>query len=293
MKKVLILGGTRFFGKRLVQYLLQEGKSEITVATRGNTPLPFGEEVRHLIVDREVEEQLRAAAEKEEWDIVYDNICYSPDAAMDAVKLFDGRTKKYVFTSSLSVYDAGVKDAMEEEDFDPSTYGIQHGRHDRFTYQEGKRQAEAVFMQQASFPVVCVRFPIVLGTDDYTKRLHFHVDRIKEGRPIGLPNLNARMGFIHSEEAARFLAWAGASSITGPVNAASQNTISLGELMELIESKTGQKAMLTKDTEEDAASPFGVEASWYMNTNTAAEAGFEFDNLNDWLPKLVDQLALN
>ncbi|SFS54212.1 NAD-dependent epimerase/dehydratase family protein [Paenibacillus sp. 453mf] len=293
MKKILILGGTRFFGKRLVEYLLHEGKSEITVATRGNTPLPFGEEVRHLIVDREVEEQLRLAAGREAWDLVYDNICYSPDAAKDAVKVFDGRTNKYIFTSSLSVYDAGVKDAFEEADFDPSTYTIQQGRHDRFTYQEGKRQAEAVFIQQASFPVVCVRFPIVLGTDDYTKRLHFHVDRIREDRPIGLPNLNARMGFIQSEEAARFLAWAGESSITGPVNAASNHTISLGELIKLIETKAGKKALLTKEAGEDAASPFGVDASWYMNTNKAAEAGFEFEDLNEWLPKLVDQLVLD
>ncbi|EKN66902.1 hypothetical protein BABA_13477 [Neobacillus bataviensis LMG 21833] len=35
-----------------------------------------------------------------------------------------------------------------------------------FTYAEGKRQAEAVLFQQATFPVVAVRFPIVMGVDD-------------------------------------------------------------------------------------------------------------------------------
>jgi len=40
MKKVLVMGGTRFFGKKLVQHLLDEG-NEVTIATRGRTPDPY------------------------------------------------------------------------------------------------------------------------------------------------------------------------------------------------------------------------------------------------------------
>ncbi|MCM3781792.1 NAD-dependent epimerase/dehydratase family protein [Neobacillus mesonae] len=291
MRKILILGGTRFFGKRLVEDLLHNKDAEITVATRGNTPTPFEEAVKHLVIDRENADSLRLAALAEEWDVVYDNICYSPDAALDAVKLFEGRTKRYVFTSSLSVYDAGTKDSFVEEDFDPYTYRIHYGSRDHFTYQEGKRQAEAVFVQKASFPVICVRFPIVLGADDYTKRLHFHVEHIEEGKAIGLPNLEAHMGFIHSPEAARFLAWAGEGNIDGPVNAASNGTISLGQLIHLIEKETGKQAEIQKDAGEEHASPFGIESSWFMDTNKAVKAGFKFDDLNHWLPDLIQQLT--
>jgi nucleoside-diphosphate-sugar epimerase len=51
------------------------------------------------------------------------------------------------------------------------------------TYAEGKRMAEAVLFQKASFPVVSVRFPIILGPDDYSKRLRFQVRRISSGEP--------------------------------------------------------------------------------------------------------------
>lgn len=52
LKKVLVLGGTRFFGKHLVEYLLQAGH-DVTIATRGVTEDSFGNEVKRIIVDRE------------------------------------------------------------------------------------------------------------------------------------------------------------------------------------------------------------------------------------------------
>lgn len=36
MRRILILGGTRFFGKRLVERLLEDSKNEVTILTRGN-----------------------------------------------------------------------------------------------------------------------------------------------------------------------------------------------------------------------------------------------------------------
>lgn len=40
--KILMLGGTKYFGRRLVHLLIQDGH-DITVATRGNTEDDFGE----------------------------------------------------------------------------------------------------------------------------------------------------------------------------------------------------------------------------------------------------------
>ena len=52
MKSALILGGTQFVGKRLVQLLIDEGV-DVTIATRGKTPDSFGDRVSRLIIDRE------------------------------------------------------------------------------------------------------------------------------------------------------------------------------------------------------------------------------------------------
>ena len=57
MKKILVFGGTRFFGKALVQRLINKGH-EVTIATRGQTKDEFGPSVKRIIVDRENKESL-------------------------------------------------------------------------------------------------------------------------------------------------------------------------------------------------------------------------------------------
>ncbi|MBY0087266.1 NAD-dependent epimerase/dehydratase family protein [Brevibacillus brevis] len=287
MKKVLVLGGTRFFGKRLVQLLVETG-ADVTVATRGLTQVELPATVKRITLDRDDIHSLMAAGE-EQWDVVYDNICYSSQNAMDACKVFRGKVGKYVLTSTLSVYDY-AEEPLQEEAFDPYTYAINRKTRDEITYQEGKRQAEAVFFQEKAFPVVAVRFPIVLAEDDYTRRLWFHIEHVQEERPIGITNPATQMCFIHAQEAAQFLEWVATASITGPVNACSDGTVSLAELMETIAQTVGKPVRIEKTTDASDASPFGFAASFYMNNGKAKAAGFPFWSLDEWLPALIQSL---
>jgi nucleoside-diphosphate-sugar epimerase len=223
------------------------------------------------------------------WDVIYDNICFSPDEASEACRIFDAKAKRYIVTSSLSVYDSSPE-VLTESIFDPQTYPVRKGGKDDFTYQEAKRQAEAVFMQQATFPVVAVRFPIVLGTDDYTKRLHFHIEHVREGTEIGIPNSTAQISFIRSDEAADFLLWLGHTPLTGPVNACSDGTVRIGEIISIIEQTTGKQAVVKEKTADEHMSPFGITQSWYMDTSKAQSEGYSFLSLNEWLPELITSL---
>lgn len=288
MKKVLVLGGTRFFGKRLVQLLVESG-ADVTVATRGIADVQLPPSVKRLKLDRDDKDSLAVAGE-EKWDIVYDNICYSSQNAMDAMRVFEGKAGKYILTSTLSVYDFSAE-ALKEEDFDPYGYEIRPLARDKVTYQEGKRQAEAVCFQQADFPVVAVRFPIVLAEDDYTKRLHFHIEHIWQERPIGLADPEAILCFIHAQEAAEFLLWAGNSTVAGPVNACSLGTIRQRQLMETIGDIVGKPARIVPEKEAVDQSPFAFPASFYMETRKAEEAGFKFRQLDDWLPELIRMIS--
>ncbi|WP_339316128.1 NAD-dependent epimerase/dehydratase family protein [Paenibacillus sp. FSL R10-2734] len=290
MRKILIIGGTRFFGKRLVERLQQDSANDVTILTRGETSDPFGDRVQRIHADRFQRSELAQAVGDTLWDIIYDNICYSPDEADQASRIFDGKTKRYILTSSLSVYDSS-EEALTEDIFDPETYPIHYGGRNDFTYQEGKRLAEAVFMQQATFPVAAVRFPIVLGTDDYTRRLHFHIEHVRNVLPIGIPNPEAHISFIRSDEAADFLYWLGCSStVTGPFNACSDGTVRIKDILTMIEAETEKQAIIQTQTEDEHMSPFGIEQSWYMNTNKAQSEGYKFLILKDWLPELVRSL---
>lgn len=290
MRKILILGGTRFFGKRLVERLLQDSANDVTILTRGETSDSFEDLVHRIHADRFQPNELVQAVGDTLWDVVFDNICYSPDEADQARRIFDGKTKRYILTSSLSVYDFS-EEALTEEIFDPETYSIRYGGRNDFTYQEGKRLAEAVFMQQATIPVAAVRFPIVLGIDDYTRRLHFHIEHVRNELPIGVPNPEAQISFIRSDEAADFLYWLGCcSTATGSFNACSDGTVRIKDILTIIEEETGKQAIIQSQTADEHMSPFGIEQSWFMNTTKAQSAGYKFLNLNVWLPELINSL---
>ena len=291
MKNILVLGGTRFFGRKLVEKLLEEGHN-VTIMTRGQSGNPFGNRVDHIVVNRQDKEALANAVAGRTYDIVYDNICYSPNEAKQFCDVFNGKVKKLVFTSTLSTYEANGT-PHKEEDFNPYTYKIRMGDTNEFTYGEGKRQAEAVFFKYAKFTVVAVRFPIVMGEDDYTKRLHFHVEHILKEEPMGFVNMNAEMSFILASEAAAFLYFAGMENIEGPYNATSHGTIALNDLIQLIEKKINKRAKISLLDDAPNRSPYAIPNSWYMLPTKAEQAGFQFTNLKNWLETLVEDIVID
>lgn len=284
MAKVLVIGGTRFFGKHLVEKLVQQGH-DVTIATRGQHDNPFDERVHHTILDRTNSSELREAFEETVYDIVYDNICYTPKEAMELCAILNDHTTRLIFTSTMSVYEAdGV--AKREEDFNAINYIYDLIPSQQHSYAEGKRQAEAVFEDYANFPVVAVRFPIVMGEDDYTSRLSYYVEHIEQGEAIEFVNLDAEMSFILADEAAEFLYWAGFANIEGPYNATANGKISMRKLIQTIEQVVDKEAIILEGT-----SPYSIPASWYMTNAKATEAGFTFTQLTDWLKPLIEKIA--
>lgn len=166
--KVLIIGGTNFFGKRLVQKLIQESH-DVSILTRGNKALDFKGQFEHIKLDRLDKTAMGSKFENSSWDLIYDQVCYDYQTAKDACEIFNGKVKHYVFTSSQSVYEAGAH--LKEADFNPEKHSFEKEETAISNYGEAKRQAEVGFARHAEFKTTYVRFPIVHGVDDYTQRL--------------------------------------------------------------------------------------------------------------------------
>lgn len=290
MGKALVLGGTRFFGVQLVEALLGKG-FEVTVATRGNSTDSFGERVNRVVVDRLDGRDMQKVFNGTEWDIVFDQICYSSQEAIDAINVFTAKTKKYVFTSSKSVYENKSGDkGFTEEDLNPFEYKLNVGPKEDFSYGEGKRQAEAAFFGRAPFPVVAVRFPIVLGINDYTERLNYYIRKVRDQEDVHFVNLEAAMDFISEEEAGDFLAWIGQSDFEGPINATSNGHVKMGELLECIEEKVEKSAKVVATTEEESGSPYNISETWLVSNEKAKFLGYEFRDLKEYLPGLIGEV---
>src|SRR4030095_12352363 len=99
--RILILGGTGFTGPYQVQYALNRGH-KVTTFNRGKThPGELPKEVEQLIGDRNG--QLDSLKNRT-WDVVIDNPTTLPAWVRDAAQILKGNVDRYVFTSTISVY---------------------------------------------------------------------------------------------------------------------------------------------------------------------------------------------
>jgi nucleoside-diphosphate-sugar epimerase len=291
-REVLVIGGNRYFGKRLIERLLAAG-DRVTVLNRGSAPPPPG--AAHLIADRDDEDALRAALGPRTFDVVVDQVCYTPRQAAVARRVFTGRTGRYVMTSTVEVYEYEDSVALVREDaVDPRTVTVdlelpwQDPAFLDAHYGEGKRQAEAVLAADPAFPYTAVRVAHVLGgADDFTGRLTHYADRIRAGEPIAVPADNQPATYIHVEEIADFLFWAAGQDFTGPVNAASHATLTTDDLCAAMAVHLPDGKTLFQEVEVGEISPFSFRRSYGMDNSRATGLGFTFGNARQWLPRAV------
>ena len=283
--KILVLGGTRFFGIHMVEALLEAGH-DVTIATRGNAADNFGDRVKRITVERTSAESMKQALSGIHYDVVIDKLAYASNdlrIAMDAVNC-----DKYIQMSSTSVYNPKKLNTVEE-DFNGLERPVIWCNRPDFPYDEIKRQTEyALWQEYADKKWIAVRYPVVIGKDDYTGRLKFYVDHVKAGTPMYIDNIDYQMSYIRSDEAGGFMAYLVDKDITGAVNGASSGTISLREIVNYVEEKTGKKAVLAEDSEDVDKAPYNGDPEFSINTDKARALGFKFTDIHDWIYELLD-----
>ncbi|MGW2528280.1 NAD-dependent epimerase/dehydratase family protein [Streptomyces sp. NPDC001595] len=291
-REILVIGGNRYIGKRLIERLLAAG-DRVTVLNRGSSAAPPG--TLHLVADRDDENSLTAALGTRALDVVVDQVCYTPRQADIARRVFAGRTRRYVMTSTVEVYEYEDSPALVRESaVDPRTVAVdaqlpwdEPAFRDAH-YGEGKRQAEAVFAAGTGFDWTAVRLAHVLGgDDDFTGRLAHYADRVRSGEPVVVPPVNRPATFIHVEEAADFLFWAVGAEFTGPVNAASHGVLTTRELCEAVAARLPQGRIVYRTVEVGEVSPYAFTRSYGMDNSRATELGFTFGDARRWLPRAV------
>jgi 2'-hydroxyisoflavone reductase len=97
--KLLVLGGTRFLGRALVEEALARGH-ELTLFNRGTTNADLFPDVERLHGDRTAD---LSALEGRTWDAVIDPSGYVPAVVRRSAELLR-ESGRYVFVSSISVY---------------------------------------------------------------------------------------------------------------------------------------------------------------------------------------------
>ena len=279
---ILVIGGTRFFGIHMVNELLTAGH-EVTIATRGLAADSFGDKVKRIVLDHGNPESIKQALRGFHFDVVIDKIAYCSNDIRYIMDVVD--CDKFIHMSSTAVYQSLHMDTKEEEFNGQEKELIWCDRMDA-SYDEVKRQAECALCQRYSDKKwIAVRYPYVVGIDDYTNRLRFYVEHVVKGIPMYIDNIDSQMGFIRSEEAGKFLAFLVEKEYEGAINGCSYGTISMRAVIEYVEKKTGKKAVFNKAGQ---SAPYNGQEEYSINVEKAEILGYAFSNIKDWIYELLD-----
>ena len=280
--KILVIGGTRFFGIHTVNELIENGH-DVTIATRGKTSDEYGDKVKRIIFERTNETSVKEILTGTHWDVVIDKIAYCSNDIRYVMDVVD--CDKYIYMSSTSVYEPKHMNTVES-DFDGTSKELIWCNRMDFPYEQIKRQAEyALWQEYSDRNWIAVRYPFAIGKDDYTKRLLFYVEHVMKSIPMNIDNLDYQMGFIRSDEAGKFMAFLVDKDVRGAINGSSEGTISIRELIDYVEQKTGSKAIISEEGEN---APYNGEPEYSINTDKAQSLGFRFSALHDWIYELLD-----
>jgi nucleoside-diphosphate-sugar epimerase len=213
--RALVLGGTRFLGRALVDALLEAGH-EPTLFNRGQTGPELFPDVEKLRGDRSAD---LSALEGREWDAVLDVAAYMPNEARRAVEALHGSVGRYVFVSSISVYadqsvppveGAAVEELApgQETDEDPELYGAR------------KAACERIVVDAYGDDAFVVRPGLIVGPHDPTGRFTYWPHRVARGGVVLAPGSpDDEVQFIDVRDLADWIVEATANGVGGTFNA--------------------------------------------------------------------------
>lgn len=182
----------------------------------------------------------------------------------------------------MAVYD-GSSDILEECNFNPYNYEVDL-THTTYDYKEGKRQAEAYFYQNASFPVVAVRPPFVIDSND--KRFVFHLNKIFNDEPISVLD-SSTVSFVSAEEVADFLVHIGTKTeFKGTINANNTGFLNTEQLANEIGKVLNLKPVF--DLREEK-SPYCIGETLKLSNKLAKSTGFLFKLTTSVIGELVTE----
>ncbi|MFF7372554.1 NAD-dependent epimerase/dehydratase family protein [Streptomyces tricolor] len=240
--RLLVLGGTEFVGRAVVETALGRGW-EVTVFHRGRHPAPDG--VRSLHGDRTAPDGLAALAADRGagWDAVVDTWSAAPRAVQEAARLLRGRAGRYAYVSSRSVYvwpwpRGGGEDAPLVEG--AADAGATH-------YAADKRGGELAAVDAfGAADSLLVRAGLILGPYENVGRLPWWLTRIARGGPVLAPGpRDLPLQYVDARDLAAWLLGALERGLSGPYDLVSPpGHTTMGELLQACLRVTGADAEL-------------------------------------------------
>ncbi|MFY1637115.1 NAD-dependent epimerase/dehydratase family protein [Solwaraspora sp. WMMB335] len=221
--KILVLGGTRFVGRHIVEECLRRG-DDVTVLYRGRSPSPFAGIARHVLTDRRAPTVEAAAVLAEPWDAVIDTSARDVDDLSPVLPLL-GDVGQYTLLSTCGVYRRA-----------PSRHGLTEraatipadASHPVRASATRKLRCERYVrrrLDRINGPLLIARLGLVIGRYDDSDRLAYWLERALRGGDVLVPMDDRQaIQLIDATDVAYFLRDAVDQQLTGVVNVAGART---------------------------------------------------------------------
>ena len=254
--KILIIGGTRFFGKTAANILSSDGHDVIT-ASRSALPQ---NRIRHAVCDRKDQNALEHLLEKEAPDVILDMVCFDFGDGLGVTKLFDSglmaSVGHYIMISSFFIYNSSTKPEME---FSGDLAEIGDG------YTRRKIEAENTIHASTLFNSTSIlRLPFVFAHDDYSDRFQKFCIAVSR-KQVGQPSNPFRTSMISKDDAAILLANLAVGLPVGFVDGSNEGCLSLYEIAQEIAETLG--VQIEGNSDDEISKIYGLQKSLCLSSS--------------------------
>ena len=237
MEKVLILGGTKFVGRLLVEALIQDSAFEVYLFNRGETNPDLFPTAIKIIGNRETDDIKKISDYN--WDYVVDFSSFYPKSLIDTIESLHKSVKKYIYISSISTYDFATYDASFEieEDFELVNYTKEEALDSSMnTYGKRKAACEKVLNSYKWLNTIILRPSIIYGKYDFTDRFYYWLFKVKNNKKIVLPEAGKQqLSLTYSGDLVNILLEAIKGEIpNGVYNCSTHDPITLRDIVNII-----------------------------------------------------------
>jgi 2'-hydroxyisoflavone reductase len=287
--KLVILGGTAFVGRHLVEAALARGH-QVTLFNRGRRNPELFPEVERLRGERP---DGLGALRGRRWDAAIDTSGYTPRAVAASAGLLAEAVEHYTFVSSLSVYADPVAPETDESGALGTLLPGQEGAEEVTGETYGPLKVLAERAAEAAMPgrALTVRAGLIVGPYDPTDRFTYWPARVARGGEVLAPDTpDLPVQFIDARDLARWMLDQVEARQTGVFNATGpERRLTMGEVLETCRTVSGSEASFTwvdqKTLLEHNVAPYTelplwvpreAEAFGRMNNHKAIGAGLTF-----------------
>jgi 2'-hydroxyisoflavone reductase len=228
--QILILGGTQFVGRHIVEALESSGHG-ISVFNRGQTVDELPPSVERLRGDRDAGGAGLAALTVRTWDVCVDVSGYTAVQVRASAELLRGRVGRYVFISAVSVYGNPPTGPVDEEFSRARPAAEDVTELDQETYGRLKVTCENIVQDVYGERSAVLRPQVVAGPWDPYDRFSYWVRRAGEGGEMLAPGDGQdQLQVIDARDVAQFVRVVCEKSLSGAFNLAGPR-LTWGEFM--------------------------------------------------------------